>query len=321
MPYDMLDKVKVAVIGDFCLDVYWYADMTKSVLSRETPHFPLPVQREKMSPGGAGNVAANITALDVEKVYAIGVIGDDWRGECLRGTLAQSNVDTSALCVCKNRFTNTYIKPMKYGYSGECAEQARLDFEGEYAIDEQTEKQILAVLEEVALKVDVICVCDQMKFGCITEKVREKICTLGASGKTVFVDSRDRIALYKNVIIKPNDIEASRAVDGKVEDACTNAEKLSAITGRNTIVTCGENGCVVCENGKVSEIPAFIREGEIDFCGAGDTFLSALAAFTAGGFSLCDAARFANAASSVTVHKVGTTGTASRKEIFSVCGE
>ena len=31
--------------------------------------------------------------------------------------------------------------------------------------------------------------------------------------------------------------------------------------------------------------------GEIDFCGAGDTFLSAVAAATAGGFALADAAR------------------------------
>ena len=38
-----IQSMKVAVIGDFCLDVYWTADMTKSELSRETPQFPLPI--------------------------------------------------------------------------------------------------------------------------------------------------------------------------------------------------------------------------------------------------------------------------------------
>ena len=65
-------------------------------------------------------------------------------------------------------------------------------------------------------------------------------------------------------------------------------------------------------------MPAFIRDGDIDFCGAGDTFLSAFASFTAAGFKMKDAARFANAASCVTVHKVGTTGTATREEILRV---
>ena len=55
-----LGKGRIGVIGDFCLDVYWHADMTRSELSRETPHFPLPIVQERLSPGGAGNVVANL---------------------------------------------------------------------------------------------------------------------------------------------------------------------------------------------------------------------------------------------------------------------
>ena len=33
-------SVRVGVVGDGCVDIYWEADMTKSVLSRETPHYP-----------------------------------------------------------------------------------------------------------------------------------------------------------------------------------------------------------------------------------------------------------------------------------------
>ncbi|MBR5552682.1 MAG: sugar kinase [Clostridia bacterium] len=318
MSFEKLNGVKVAVIGDFCLDTYWYADMTKSVLSRETPHYPLPICREVMSPGGAGNVAANISALRIEKVYAIGVRGDDWRGDCLEKVLIENGVDTSLFVKSCGRFTNTYIKPMKYGYSGQCFESARLDFEAVQALDEKSENEMLEKLSFVADKVDVICVCDQMAHGCITEKVREKICELGKGGKRVIVDSRDRIALYKYVTVKPNEIEAARATGFENEEE--SAKALEKETCRPSIVTCGDRGCYVCEDGCATLVPAFIREGEIDFCGAGDTFLSAFACFSAAGYKMADAARHANAASCVTVHKVGTTGTASREEIEKILG-
>lgn len=313
MDISALDNVKIAVIGDFCLDVYWYADMTKSEISRETPHFPLPVVREKMSPGGAGNVAANISALNVKKVYAVGVCGDDWRGDMLKKTLRENGVDTENFITCSGRFTNTYIKPMKFGFSGHGFEDPRIDFEARDTLDAESEKKLLAIIEDVAEMVDCICVCDQMLYGCITEKIREKLCALGKSGKRIIVDSRDRISLYTNVTVKPNEIEAFRATGEKEEEK--SVKKLEEITGKPSIVTCGDRGCFVCENGEVSHTPAFIREGEIDFCGAGDTFLSAFASFSTAGFAMKDAARFANAASCVTVHKVGTTGTASREEI------
>ena len=49
---------KIGIVGDFCMDVYWHADMTRSLLSRETPRFPLPVVREEFFGGAAANVAA-----------------------------------------------------------------------------------------------------------------------------------------------------------------------------------------------------------------------------------------------------------------------
>jgi rfaE bifunctional protein kinase chain/domain len=315
MIYDT-SAVKIAVIGDFCLDVYWYADMTKSELSRETPHFPLPVVKEKMSPGGAGNVAANVSALGVSKVYAVGVVGDDWRGECLKKALESNGVSSEMLVCSEGRFTNTYIKPHKAGLAGKFHESERIDFEAREPLDEKSEGILLSLIDRVADIADVICVCDQMNFGCITEKVRMKLCELGANGKIIIVDSRDSISSYRNVTVKPNDIEASRATG--ISDPVECAVELCKVTSKPAIVTCGDKGCIVCDGENVSKISAFKAEGEIDICGAGDTFLSALAVFTACGASLCDAAKYANAASCVTVKKVGTTGTASLSEIENV---
>lgn len=311
--FDLLDNVRIAVIGDFCIDIYWYADMTKSELSRETPHFPLPVQKEVMSPGAAGNVANNIAALKIEKLYALGVVGDDWRGSELKKCLEKANIDTSGLITAENRFTNTYIKPMKMGISDVVTEDARIDFEAQNPLDKKTENALLERLDEICDKIDVLCVCDQMKFGCITDKVREKICEKGKNGLTVIVDSRDRIDLYTDVTVKPNDLEARRAVGYGSPVEC--AEALYSKNGKPALVTCGENGCIVCENGNVVRVPAVKVEGDIDICGAGDTFLSALACFRGAGLSFADAAVYANAASSVTIKKLRMTGTASRSEL------
>ena len=37
-----IQEVTFCVVGDVCLDLYWRADMTRSKISRETPHYPCP---------------------------------------------------------------------------------------------------------------------------------------------------------------------------------------------------------------------------------------------------------------------------------------
>ena len=310
-----IDSARIGVIGDFCLDVYWVADMTKSRLSREVPHFPLPIVEERMSPGGAGNVACNIAALRPAKIQAVGMTGTDWRGNALRGLLSDAGIDVSLFLASPRRVTPAYIKPLRTGLSHVIYEDPRLDFEDHAPMGTEDEQALIEALD--TLDVDVLCVCDQMSCGCITPAVREKICEMGRNGLTVIADSRDRIGLYSNVIVKPNEIEAARAVDGAHTYEET-AALLSRKTGRSAIVTLGEQGCLVCENGKVVSVPARSVTGPIDICGAGDTFLSALACAQAAGAGLAESAWFANTASSVTIRKINQTGTASREELESV---
>ncbi len=320
MKYDLgrLGGGRIAVVGDFCLDVYWHADMTKSELSRETPHFPLPVVHERLNPGGAGNVAMNALALGPKAVFAVGVFGDDWRGIALKGLLGKAGADISGIVTDPSRVTNTYIKPLRRGFADNVVyEDPRLDFTNYEPLAVATERKLLEALDQVAEKADVLCVCDQMPFGCVTAAVRRRICSLARKGLSVIVDSRDRIGLYSGVLVKPNEIEASRVFRGKVgaTDFERLAREMERRTGRPAIVTAGERGCYVSEGGKVCHVPARKVEGEIDFCGAGDTFLSGLAVATAAGFGLADSAAIACCCSAVTIKKLRTTGTASRAEL------
>lgn len=307
-----IDSARIGVIGDFCLDVYWLADMTLSEISREAPHFPLPIVEERMSPGGAGNVACNLTELRPQNVRVLGMTGCDWRGDALRALVSEADADISGLLASPRRVTPAYIKPMRRGISDIVYEDPRLDFEDRTPMTEEDEQYLLEALNK--LEADVLCVCDQLRCGCITPAIRRRICELSRAGLTVIVDSRDRIALYEDVIVKPNELEAARATQSK-----GSYDELAALLSRKNrrpaIVTLGSSGCMVCENGRVTHVPALKVEPPIDICGAGDTFLSALACALAAGAPIAEAAHFANTASAVTIRKINTTGVASRAEI------
>jgi len=312
---DSIGTVRIGVLGDFCMDMYWHADMTRSVLSRETPHFPLPIVSEKMSPGAAGNVAANIAALRPGKLIVLGAIGKDWRGAILKESLAALGADVR-LIESEHRSTNAYIKPMMKGTADVVYEAPRLDFENSEELDPDAEDKLIEALKEAAKELDVLCVCDQMVNGCVTRWVREAVTELAGEGLTVIADSRDNIAQYRNVIVKPNDIEAARALGFDHLFPGEAVRRLHEKTGKTAIVTAGPDGCWLCGGEYAVNYPAFPAEGPIDICGAGDTFLSAFACCLGGGADAGDAAVLGNLASSITIQKLGMTGTATREELL-----
>ncbi|MCK7536100.1 MAG: hypothetical protein MZV63_36495 [Marinilabiliales bacterium] len=73
-----ISKVKIAVVGEFCLDVtYWFIDEAMSEISVETNLATRPVSKQRYSLGGAGNVANNLAAMRIGDIRAFGVTGTD----------------------------------------------------------------------------------------------------------------------------------------------------------------------------------------------------------------------------------------------------
>ncbi|MBQ8509823.1 MAG: sugar kinase [Clostridia bacterium] len=313
-----IDNARIGILGDFALDIYWYADMTKSELSRETPHYPLPVVEERIYPGAAGNVAANVCALKPARCAVCGVAGDDWRGGLLRSALERLGADCAGLIIEPGRTTNAYCKPMRMGLSDVVYEDPRIDFSGTSPITAETEAAILAWLDAREGELDMLCVCDQFGFGAITEAVIERLANYAVP---VIVDSRNRCHHYRNVTIKPNEHECARALEAlgltPSADDGANAASLEKASGSRVLLTLGERGSLY--DGRI--VPAVKYDGPVDICGAGDSFLSAFACCTAAGLSAADAQQIATCASGVTVRKLGVTGTASREEIGGVYGK
>jgi len=47
---DDIRSVKIAVVGDFCLDAYWFIDESKSEISIETGQLTRPVRQFPLKP-------------------------------------------------------------------------------------------------------------------------------------------------------------------------------------------------------------------------------------------------------------------------------
>jgi rfaE bifunctional protein kinase chain/domain len=317
-----INEVNIALIGDICLDVYWNADMTKSELSRETPHFPLPIVKEWISPGGGGNAAANMAALLPKSIKVLGVIGRDWRGDALVRKLQEVGINTDSIVISEKAVTNAYCKPFKKGISHVEYEEPRLDFNNYENLPEEDEARLLELLENSSGGIDVLCVSDQLLYGCITPIIREKIMSLAKEGLKVIVDSRDRISLYTGVTLKPNEVEGTRAVykdvrpvEMTLENYVKAAEVLAERNKSNVCMTLGAKGCVHTDSKTTVHIPSYEVSPPIDICGAGDTFLSAFSCAIASGARTYEAASFANMAADVTIKKVAITGTANPEEI------
>ncbi|MCC3371881.1 bifunctional heptose 7-phosphate kinase/heptose 1-phosphate adenyltransferase [Cohnella sp. REN36] len=323
---DGFGSLRAGVVGDVCLDAYWIADLTRSTLSRETPHYTLPIVDERYSPGAAGNVAANLAALGCGKVMVCSVVGDDWRGGLLKGLLTARGIETSYLITDRDWMTPAYCKPIRTGLQSVQQEDARLDFQNFGPLPKALAEKLGEMLDAMASQCDIIAVTDQLPFGVIGDGIRGKLAEWAAKGKIVMVDSRERIGLYRGVIVKPNEVEASgwfreEATARTPEEWADLARRLSGEVQGVCCMTLGSEGAIWAEGDNCVFVPTRPVPPPIDIVGAGDAFAAAsLCALGAGGTGP-EAAALAHCASSVVIRKIGTTGTASPDEIRSVHAE
>jgi len=119
--------VRIALVGDFFLDKYLDCDRRLSEVSLETGLEAFQVVSVRCYPGAAGTVAANLKALEVGTVCAVGFTGDDGEGYELRRGLERMGVDTTFLFVRSDLLTPTYTKPMMRERDGRVRELNRLD--------------------------------------------------------------------------------------------------------------------------------------------------------------------------------------------------
>src|ERR1041384_1284234 len=106
-------RLRVAVVGDFCLDRYLEIDPARQEVSIETGLPVYNVTNVRAQPGGAGTVLNNLAALGVGAIYPVGFAGEDGEGYELRRALAaKPGVRLDYFLPASDRHTFTYCKPL-----------------------------------------------------------------------------------------------------------------------------------------------------------------------------------------------------------------
>jgi bifunctional ADP-heptose synthase (sugar kinase/adenylyltransferase) len=106
--------LRVAILGDFCLDRYLEIDPARQETSLETGLPVHNVVRVRSQPGAAGTILNNLIALGVGRVYPVGFCGTDGEGFELQRELRArgSAVTMHHFFATDARRTFTYCKPL-----------------------------------------------------------------------------------------------------------------------------------------------------------------------------------------------------------------
>jgi rfaE bifunctional protein kinase chain/domain len=277
------------------------------------------------SPGAAGTVISNLRALGV-KVTALGVVSDDGEGYELRRGLAERGVDIKPLIQRADLFTPTYTKPIVREPDGRKHEIQRFDIKNRSRLPAEVEERVMARLRTLVPKATAVVIADQVQgrnCGLITDRVREEIGQLALRypDKIFTTDSRERIGLFRHVVIKPNRREATLAVRPDWEGGFTlevSRECGAELFRRNqkpVFLTAGPQGILLFTEKGCQHLPAVPVKGEIDIVGAGDSVMAGVVSALGSGAEPEEAALLGNIVDSITIQQIGTTGTASRAQV------
>jgi D-beta-D-heptose 7-phosphate kinase/D-beta-D-heptose 1-phosphate adenosyltransferase len=300
------------VIGDLMLDEYVWGEVER--ISPEAPVPVLAVGREEYTLGGAGNVAANLVALGA-RVTVAGVVGDDRHGILLRQRFQDLGIEAGAVVAEPGRPTTRKTRIV----AGR-QQVLRIDRESPRAVGPDTVAAILRDLEDGIKSAGAVLISDYGK-GLLTPSLLAGIMAAARRhGKPVLVDPKgDDYRRYAGAtLITPNRKEAAQAAGIAIGDA-ESLHRAAGILHEHSgvdrlVVTCGPEGMVLFEKGRMPrEIRSEARQ-VFDVSGAGDTVIAVLGLALAAGADWLDAARLANAAAGIVVGKVGTA-TVSRKEL------
>ena len=319
-----IKSVKIAIVGDFCLDAYWFIDETLSEISLETRRPTTPIKEQQYSLGGASNVANNIAAMGVKDIRAFGVVGPDPFGREMIKIMHENAIDTRNLIVQENNWlTHVFTKPHI-----ENTEQSRIDFGNYNTLSKSTADKLIGLLKTELPEVDIVIINQQVISGIHTEYFREQLLQLIEQfpDKKFIVDSRRYNMIYDGAIRKMNNYEAleligkQKEVDESISysEVTEAAEILYEKFGKPLFITCGERGSLVIDENGVAKIEGLLILSELDAVGAGDSYLAGAASTLAAGYDMKTAGIIGSYVAGVTVQKLFQTGTASSEEIFEI---
>jgi rfaE bifunctional protein kinase chain/domain len=315
-------RLRVAIVGDFCLDRYLEIDPARTETSIETSLPVYNVTKVRAQPGGAGTVLNNLSALGVSTLYPMGFAGEDGEGyELCRALAAQPGVRLDYFLQTSDRHTFTYCKPLVMELGKSPRELNRLDQKNWTPTPLALAGRLSAAVTSVANEVDALVLLgqvDEPETGVLTAGVLATLSTIARAkpARLILADNRHSLRGFPPVVLKMNAAELAALTGTQsysaVTDIAAAAVGLARRNGRPVFVTLAERGIVgASPDGQAEHLPALTVRGEIDIVGAGDAVSANLTTALAAGATVREAMELANLAASIVVHQLGTTGSAS----------
>lgn len=308
---ESFSRARILVIGDVMLDHFiWGA------VRRISPEAPVPiveVTKETTFPGGAANVARNLSAF-TPHAYLMGRVGRDSSARELRDLLHEEGVKTGPMLE-----SSTLPTIAKTRIIARQQHVVRVDRETIEKLSAEELEEVSRKVEAMLPDLDALIIEDYGK-GFVTQAFVDRVLGLArAAGKLVTVDPSPRNPLnwHGASLVKPNRLEAFAAAG--IQDHRTpgppledkrllevGAQLLDQWSVDKVLVTLGELGMMLFQRGlPPHHIPTRARE-VYDVSGAGDTAIAFLTLALAAGLSAEEAANVANHASGIVVGKLGT---------------
>ena len=298
---DGMARIRVLVVGDLMLDRY-----VSGAVDRISPEAPVPVvlvDEERSAIGGAGNVAANVTALGA-RCSMVGCVGDDDAGRTMRRELERMAVSVEGIVTTPGRPTT-----VKTRVTSRRQQIVRFDREDESDVPESVSDQIVDRIRALAAECDVLIIEDYNKGVLVPRVISAVVEAAAAHGSATVVDPKRRnFFSYEGVtVFKPNAKELEDALGTFIhpDDPLWMEQTRMRLGCEHLLLTLGDRGIALQsrEEGHL-RVPTAARS-VYDVSGAGDTVTAVVASTLASGGTAPEAAFIANHAAAVEVAKSG----------------
>jgi rfaE bifunctional protein kinase chain/domain len=317
-------SLKVGVIGDFALDLYFDIQTRTGEYSLETGREVFWGSQPRASLGAAGNVVQNLHALGVEHCWAIGCIGDDLFGREMLHLFRSLGVNTQYMLLAEKWTTCLYTKPNR-----QHQELNRIDFGTANSLSDHLFSSLMAGLEQCLSSLDVLIINQQFPNPLLTANRVAVLNALIARFPRVRVvaDMRNVGMHIRGATLKVNTAELAYflGIDLPENPDLNWCVEQGAVFRKQTnvplLITRGQAGILYTDEAGTEYIDGLALRGELDTVGAGDTVVAAWATCMGAGTTPEQGLEIANLAAGVTVQKLGQTGTASLTEILTLHDE
>ncbi|HHY87034.1 MAG TPA: D-glycero-beta-D-manno-heptose-7-phosphate kinase [Verrucomicrobia bacterium] len=304
-------RTRILVVGDLMLDQFIWGSV-----ARISPEAPVPVvefESESFMPGGAANVARNLTPFGV-RAELFGTIGTDPAADQLRKLLRLQGIGCSGVLNHAARATSLKTRIVAHKQ-----QVVRIDRESRDGLAPDKVRQLLDRFRRELRRADAVIVGDYGK-GVVTQPLLDEIKRLCRShGVWLSLDPKPvhNLNLNNLSLITPNRKEAfelarlhdeTRAPNPLADANLMQAARrlLAELRPAVLLITLGEQGMLLCRrNDEPVHIPTVAQE-VFDVSGAGDTVIAIFTMAIAAGAGALEAAVIANHAAGIVVGKVGT---------------